>query len=181
MVLHQFFCILHFCHMCSLCRVELVVQFPVRGSTHVLLCFFVVGCGCYTSYIMSVHIQCQASIYTVLLCRGHSWWVRLAKQETLTPPRHLVSPLICRGPWMSTRCSIVGATVEVHQFFCILHLCVGGCSMLQMSPFNSVLCLDYYTIWRTPWSSASWIFNWTPIWTTYAIWNINILTNCSGQ
>ena len=26
----------------------------------------------------------------------------LAKQETLTPPGHLVSPLVCRGPWMST-------------------------------------------------------------------------------
>ena len=79
-------------------RVELVVQFPVRGSTHL----FLVCCGCDTSYIVSVHIQCQASIYTLLLCRGHSWRVQLAKQETLTPPGHLVSPLVCRGPWMST-------------------------------------------------------------------------------
>ena len=31
-----------------------------------------------TSYIVSVHIQCQASIYTLSLCRGHSWRVRLA-------------------------------------------------------------------------------------------------------
>ena len=36
-----------------------------------------------------------------LLCRGHSWRVRLTKQETLTPPGHLVSLLDCRGPWMS--------------------------------------------------------------------------------
>ena len=36
------------------------------------------------------------------LCRGHSWRVRLAKQETLTPPGYLVSPLVCWGPWMST-------------------------------------------------------------------------------
>ena len=43
-------------------------------------------CGCDTSYIVSVHIQCQASIYTLSLCRGHSWRVRLA--------------LVCRGPWM---------------------------------------------------------------------------------
>ena len=64
--------------------------------------FFLVCCGCDTSYIVSVHIQCQASIYTLSLCRGHSWRVRLAKQETLTPPGHLVSPLVCRGPWMST-------------------------------------------------------------------------------
>ena len=64
--------------------------------------FFLVCCGCDTSYIVSVHIQCQASIYTLSLCHGHSWRVRLAKQETLTPPGHLVSPLVCRGPWMST-------------------------------------------------------------------------------
>ena len=28
---HQFICIVHFCHTCSLCRVELVVQFPREG------------------------------------------------------------------------------------------------------------------------------------------------------
>ena len=44
----------------------------------------------------------QASIYTLSLCRGHSRLVQLAKQETLTPPGHLVSALVCRGPWMST-------------------------------------------------------------------------------
>ena len=37
---HQFFCILHFCHTCSLRPLELLVQFPVRGSTQVLLCPF---------------------------------------------------------------------------------------------------------------------------------------------
>ena len=61
--------------------------------------WYVVGTS---TYIVLVHIQCQASIYTLLLCLGHSRRVRLAKQETLTPPGHLVSPLICRGPWMST-------------------------------------------------------------------------------
>ena len=100
---HQFFCILHFCHTCSLCRVELVVQLPARGVR--LKCyyaFFLVCCVCDTFYIVSVYFQYQASIYTPSLCRGHSWRVRLAKQETLTPPGHLVSPLVCRGPWMST-------------------------------------------------------------------------------
>ena len=38
------------------------------------------------------------TIYTLSLCHGHSWRVRLAKQETLTPPGHLVSPLVYRGP-----------------------------------------------------------------------------------
>ena len=60
--------------------------------------FFLVCCGCDTSYIVSIHIQCQASIYTLSVCRGHSWGCRLAKQETLTPPGHLVSPLVYRGP-----------------------------------------------------------------------------------
>ena len=46
-------------------------------------------CGCDTFYIVSVYIKCQASIYTLLLCRGHSWRVRLAKQVTLTPPGQL--------------------------------------------------------------------------------------------
>ena len=32
--------------------------------------FFLVCCGRDTSYIVSVHIQCQASLYTLLLCRG---------------------------------------------------------------------------------------------------------------
>ena len=54
--------------------------------------------NCDTSYILLVHIQCHASIYTLSLCRGHSWRVWLAKQETLTPTGHLVSPLVCRGP-----------------------------------------------------------------------------------
>ena len=73
--------------------------------------FFLVCCGCDASYIVSVHIQCHASIYTISLCRRHSWQVRLAKQETLTPPgtwSHLWFAGVheCQ-PW----CSIVGATV----------------------------------------------------------------------
>ena len=75
-------------HTCSLCRVS---KLFMKKYLH-----------CDTSYIVSVHIQCQASIYTLSLGRGHSWRVRLAKQETLTPPGHLVSPLVCRGPWMFT-------------------------------------------------------------------------------
>ena len=80
--------------------------------------------GCDTSYIVSVHIQCQASIYTLPLCRGHSWRVRLAKQETLTPPGHLVSPLVCRGPWMSTvvfYCWCHSDSASVLLYFTALH------------------------------------------------------------
>ena len=78
-----------------------------------------VSCGCDTSCIVSVHIQCQATIYTLSLCSGYSWRVRLAKQETLTPPGHLVSPLVCRGPLMSTAvlhcwCHSDNASVLLH-------------------------------------------------------------------
>ena len=57
-----------------------------------------VYCGCDISNIVSVHIQCQTSIYILSLRRGHSLRVWLAKQETLTPPGHLVSSLVYRGP-----------------------------------------------------------------------------------
>ena len=48
---------------CSLCRVGLVLQFPARGSTQVLLCFFpgVLNCGCDTSYIYSAFMAGAAS------------------------------------------------------------------------------------------------------------------------
>ena len=99
---HQFFCILHFCHTCSLCRGELVVQFPARGSTQVLLCLIPgVLWLWHLLYSDNLHPVSSLHIYP-LLCRGHSWRVRLAKQETLTPPGHLVSPLVYRGMWMST-------------------------------------------------------------------------------
>ena len=86
---HQFFCILHFCHTYSLCRVQYSSPRGVRLKCY--YAFFLVCCGCDTSYIVSVHIQYKASVYTLSLCRGHSWRVRLAKQETLTLPGHLVS------------------------------------------------------------------------------------------
>ena len=76
---------------------------PREGfDSSVIMPFFLVCCGFDTFYIVSVHIQCQVPMYALSLCRGHSWRVRLAKQETLTPYGHLVSPLVCRGPWMST-------------------------------------------------------------------------------
>ena len=98
----QFFCILHFCHTCSLCRVELVVQFPVRGTTQVLLCLFpCVLCLWHFLYSVGPPPVSSPYIYTFVLSRAFMV-VRLAKQETLTPAGHLVSPLVCRGPWMST-------------------------------------------------------------------------------
>ena len=52
----------------------------------------------YLFQVLSTFMKCYL--------RNRNLWafmaVRLAKQETLTPPGHLVSPLVCRGPWMST-------------------------------------------------------------------------------
>ena len=73
--------------------------------------FFQVCCGCYTSYLVSVHIQCQISIYTLSLCRGHSWRVRLAKQETPTPAGAGDSDS-CRAPGLT---SGLQGSVNVHR------------------------------------------------------------------
>ena len=102
---------------------------------------FLVCCDCDTSYIVSVHIQCQASIYTLSLCCGHSWRVRLAKQETLTPPGHMVSPLVCRGPWMSTVvlycwCHSDSASVLLYFTFISVEIKMANRTMLcSSSPF----------------------------------------------
>ena len=81
---------------------ELVVQFPARGSTQVVLCLFP-GVLWLWHFLHSVGPYPVSSLHIYpVLCRGHSWRVWLARQETLTPPGHLVSPLVCRGPWMST-------------------------------------------------------------------------------
>ena len=92
---------------------------------------------------MSVHIQCQAFIYSLSLCRGHSWRVRLAKQETLTPPGHLVSPLICRGPG-ETRCP-GGVSVS-----CLASRTRHECPMYKMQltlVTGSLVSHEIYSLW----------------------------------
>ena len=123
----SFFCVPTNCSKCccidtllSTCATKWNIK---RYSCKCYYAFFLVCCGCGTSYIVSVHIQYQAFIYTLSLCCGHSWRVRLAKQETLTPPGHLVSPLLCRGPWISTVvlycwCHSDSASVLLYFTFC---------------------------------------------------------------
>ena len=120
---------------------ELVVQFPTRGSTQVLLCLFpgVLWLGHFL-YSFCPHSVSSLHIYTSLR-RGHSWRVRLAKQETPTPPGtwsrlSFAEVRECR-PW----CSIVGARVTVHQFFCILHCkyISQNISILKVVTFNSIM------------------------------------------
>ena len=71
MTVHQFFGILHFCHTCFLCRVELVVQFPARGSTQVLLCLFPgVVWLCHFLYSVVPHPVSNLNIYTFVVSRA---------------------------------------------------------------------------------------------------------------
>ena len=79
-------------------------------------------CCCDTSYIVSVYIQCQASIlYTFSVSRVFmAGAANQAGDADSSRALGLASGL--QGvrecpPW----CSIVGTTVTVHQFFCILH------------------------------------------------------------
>ena len=117
--------------------------------------FFLVCCDCDTSYIVSVLIQCQASIYRLSLCRGHSWRVRPAKQETLTPPGHLVSPLVARGLWMSTvvlYCWCHSDSASVLLYFTFLsHLfplpCGAGTTVPREGFDSNVLCLFPDVLW----------------------------------
>ena len=99
---HQLFCILHFCHTCSLCHVTLVVQFPPRGSTQLLLCLFpCVLWLLHFLYSVGPHPVSSLHIYTFVVSRAFMAGAA-SQQETLTSPGHLVSPLVYRGPWMST-------------------------------------------------------------------------------
>ena len=64
------FCILHFCHTCSLCRVELVVQLPARGSTQVLCHFPGVLWLWHFLYSVVPHPVSSLHIYTFVVSRA---------------------------------------------------------------------------------------------------------------
>ena len=78
------------------------VPLPCGAGSTVLLCLFT-GVMWLWHFLYSVnpHPVSSIHIYT-FVGLGHSLRVRLAKQETLTPPGYLVSPLVCRCPWMYT-------------------------------------------------------------------------------
>ena len=63
----KFFCILHFCHTCSLYRVELVVQFPTKGSTQVLCLFPIVLWLWHSLYSVGPHPVSGLHIYTFVV------------------------------------------------------------------------------------------------------------------
>ena len=141
---------------------NIIVSVLVPAYIYMIFCFNILidisiqfRFACDTSYIVSVHIQCQASIHTLSLCRGHSWRVRLAKQETLTPPGHLVSPLVCRSPWMSTVvlyfwCHSDSASVLLYFTF-LSHLfplpCGAGSTVPREGFDSSVIKPFPYVLW----------------------------------
>ena len=136
--------------MVVLCIVLVKVRqiYTQSGQTHKGV--DVICCYTATHDIVSVHIQCQASIYTLSLCRGHSWRVRLAKQETLTPPGYLVSPLVGRGPWMSTvvlYCWRHSDSTSVLLYFsCLSYLFplpCGACSTVPREGFDSSVIMSF--------------------------------------
>ena len=142
-----FFCILHFCHTCSLCRVELVVQFPARGSTQVFLCLFP-GVLWLWHFLYSVgpHPVSSLHIYTFVVLRA--FMAGAASQAGDADSSR--APGLTSGlqgsfecpPW----CSIVGATVTVHQFFCILHSShtLNFCQNLLQYPFKNMFRKEVY-------------------------------------
>ena len=99
---HQFFCILHFCHTCSLCRVELVVQFPARGLTQVLLCLFP-GVLWLWHFLYSVGPHPVSSLYLYTFVVSRSFMAGAASQAgDADSSRAPGLTSACRGPWMST-------------------------------------------------------------------------------
>ena len=121
---------------------ELVVRFSARGSTQVLLCLFP-GVLWLWHFLHSVgpHPVSSLHIYTLVVSRA---FMRLAKQETLTPPGHLVSPPVCRGPWMSTVvlycwCHSDGASVLLYFTFLshLFPLPCGASSTVPREGFHS--------------------------------------------
>ena len=104
---------------------ELVVRFPARGSTQVLLCLFP-GVLWLWHFLYSVgpHPVSSLHIYTFVVSRafmagatsqaGHA---DSSRAPCLTSGLQGSVNVHCGALF----CSIVGATVTVHQFFCILH------------------------------------------------------------
>ena len=59
-------------------------------------------CRCDDSYIVLVHIQCQASIYSLSFLSRAFMAGAASQAGDADSSRYLVSPLVCRGRWMST-------------------------------------------------------------------------------
>ena len=70
---------LHFCHTCSLCRVELVVQFLARSSTQVLLCLFP-GVLWMWHFLYSVSLHPVSSLHIYFFVESRAFMAGVASQ-----------------------------------------------------------------------------------------------------
>ena len=100
------------------------IQFPARGSTQVLLCFFpgVLWLWHFLHvYSVGPHPVSSLHIYTFVVSRA--FMAGVASQAGDADSFRTWSHLWFAGvrecpPW----CSFVGATVTVYQFFCFFHV-----------------------------------------------------------
>ena len=142
---------------------ELVVQFPARGSTQVLLYLFPgVLWPWHFLYSVGPHQESSCHIYTLVVSRA--FMAGAASQAGYTDfSGHLVSLLVCSGPWMSTVvlncwCHSNSTSVLLYftlllpwaQFFinipCVLQIeGIDGTSMIFRSRFFCRLRFSAYT------------------------------------
>ena len=112
---------------------------------------FLVCCGCDTSYIVSVHIQFQASLYTLSSCRGHSWRVWLAKHWKLQ------QLMFDKAAFQQIVLGQISLNLIMHLFYInwttylsTLYICLciwlGGIYASQLSNFLKKLSWNTYTI-----------------------------------
>ena len=67
----------------------------------------------------------------------------ISKQDTLTPPGHLVSPLACRGPWMSTvvlYCWCHSDSASVLLYFTFINDLGAACQQNALTPPSNWSC-----------------------------------------
>ena len=151
---NQFFCFLHFCHTCSLCRVELVVQFPARGSTQMLLCLFP-GVLWLWHFLYSVgpHPVTSLHIYTFVVSRAFTAGAASQAEDANSS----------RAPGLT---SDLQGSVNVHrgvlllvpQWQCISYFVI----YIPKQCHLCCMCIDFYDL--STWSGYLQFFRCVPFW-----------------
>ena len=138
--LHIFY---FFCHTCSLCRVELVVQFPTRGSTQVLLCLFL-GVSWLWHFLYSVgpHPVSSLHIYTFVVSRA----LMAGAASQAGDADSSRAPGLTSGLQGSVNVHC-GALLLVPQWQCISSFVV---YIVETNPlYESVLMFPNYALWTS--------------------------------
>ena len=153
----------HF-HTCSLCRVELVVQFPARGSTQVLLCLFP-GVLCLWHFLYSVGPHTVSSLHIYNFVVSRAFMAGAASQagvaDSSRAPGHTSG---LQGPVNVNRCAllVVPRWQCISSFvFCnlIIHICqfgihfIGPCVKMSLG-FCFRFLISNWTIRMTFWNTC---------------------------